>query len=61
MDAEVRADLELRYQARSVSARSGEGMDALKAWLAERIEGPGHVPLPDDPAAAWGVVYPSDG
>jgi len=58
MDAAVRNDLELRYQAKSVSARSGAGLDQLKAELAAAIEGDAHVPLPDDPQAAWGVVTP---
>lgn len=60
MDPRVREELEVRYGARSVSARSGDGLDALKADLAAAIEGDDHVPLPDDPAAAWGVVTPSE-
>ena len=45
-----------RYDAKSVSAVTGAGMDDLKALLAKKIEGPDHVPLPDDFAAAYGVV-----
>jgi len=56
MDEATRLDLELRYDAVSISAKTGEGLDALKAQLAAWIEGDAHVPLPDDPAAAWGVV-----
>jgi GTP-binding protein HflX len=58
MDPVVRRDLEQRFSALSVSARDGDGLDALRARLAEAIEGEDHVPLPDDPAAAWGVVAP---
>jgi len=58
MDDATRGDLELRYGARAVSAVTGDGLDALKADLAAKIEGDDHVPLPDDPAAAWGVVTP---
>ncbi len=60
MDDAVRRDLETRYQALSVSARDGHGLDGLRAQLASTIEGDDHVPLPDDPAAAWGVVAPRD-
>ena len=60
MDETIREDLEMRYGARSVSARSGAGIDALKADLAQALEGEDHVPLPDDPAAAWGVVAPPE-
>ena len=60
MDETIREDLEMRYGARSVSARSGAGIEALKASLAEALEGEDHVPLPDDPAAAWGVVAPHE-
>ncbi len=61
MPANVREDLELRYEACSVSARSGEGLDALKARLAAELEGDKHVPLPEDPHQAWGVVAPDPG
>ncbi len=60
MDETIRDDLEMRYGARSVSATSGAGIDALKADLAEALEGEDHVPLPDDPGAAWGVVAPHE-
>ena len=60
MDARVREELELRYGALSVSARTGDGLDGLKAELAAVIEGDEHVPLPDDPAEAWGVVAPTE-
>lgn len=49
-------DLTARFDALAVSAHTGEGVDALKAALAAWIEGDAHVPLPDDPAEAWGVV-----
>jgi GTP-binding protein HflX len=61
LDARTRADLEARFSAQAVSARSGDGLDALRAQLARELEGEDHVPLPDDPAAAWGVVTPGDG
>ena len=51
--------LEERYDALSVSAVSGQGLDALKAHLAKLIEGPEHVPLPSDEHAAYGVVNAS--
>ena len=58
-DGPTRCQLEERYDALSVSALSGEGLDALKAHLARLIEGPGHVPLPSDMHAAYGVVNAS--
>ncbi|NBC95325.1 MAG: GTPase HflX [Deinococcus-Thermus bacterium] len=61
MDPRTRSDLETRFSALAVSAHSGDGLDALRAQLARELEGEDHVPLPDDPAAAWGVVTPGDG
>jgi GTP-binding protein HflX len=55
-DAGVVAQLSERYDARGVSARTGHGLDALKAELARVLEGPGHVPLPDDPQRAYGLI-----
>ena len=52
--------LEVRYDALSVSAIDGSGIAELKALLAKRIEGDDHVPLPDDPVAAYGLVRPTD-
>ncbi|MEX2500972.1 MAG: GTPase [Trueperaceae bacterium] len=60
-DAAVRDDLERRYDAITVSALTGDGIDRLKADLARTLEGDDHVPLPDDPAEAWGVVTPDAG
>ncbi len=57
-DRRTRHDLERRYEAITVSATTGDGIDRLKADLARAIEGDDHVPLPDDPAEAWGVVRP---
>lgn len=51
----VIAGLEERYDAISVSAVSGQGIDDLKALFAKRIEGPNHVPLPESFEAAYGV------
>ena len=59
-DAGVLAQLAERYGALSVSAVTGEGIDELKAHLAKLIEGPNHVPLPEDFAAAYGVVTSHD-
>ena len=59
-DAGVLAQLAERYGALSVSAVTGEGIDDLKAHLAKLIEGPNHVPLPEDFAAAYGVVTSHD-
>lgn len=50
--------LEDRYDSLSVSALSQQGLDELKAQLAAIIEGPGHEPLPEDFAEAYGVVTP---
>ncbi|CAN5772891.1 GTPase HflX [soil metagenome] len=52
----VLTGLEERYGALGVSALSGAGLDDLKALLARRLEGPDHVPLPSDPAAAYGAA-----
>ena len=54
-DARVIEQLTERYQALSVSAQSGEGLEALKAQLAAVIEGAAHTPLPNDPQAAYGL------
>ena len=59
-DAQVLAQLAERYGAVSVSAVTCEGIDDLKAHLAKLIEGPNHVPLPEDFAAAYGVVTSHD-
>ena len=59
-DAQVLAQLAERYDAVSVSAVTCEGIDDLKAHLAKLIEGPNHVPLPEDFAAAYGVVTSHD-
>ncbi len=60
----VLGQLEERYDASSVSAVSGLGLDELKGLLAERVEGPGHLPLPSDPVAnsvaAYGLTTSSD-
>lgn len=48
--------LKERYDAIAVSAITGAGTDSLKAELARIIEGPSHVPLPKDFAAAYGIV-----
>ncbi len=53
-DPHVLAGLRQRYEATSVSARTGAGLDDLKADLARALEGPLHVPLPDDPGRAYG-------
>jgi len=55
-DAEVLAGLRQRYGATAVSARTGDNLEALKATLARVLEGPTHVPLPDDPAASYGLA-----
>ena len=55
-DKATLCDLQKRYDAFSVSSVSGAGLDALKAHLAKLIEGPDHVPLPNDEHAAYGVV-----
>ncbi len=55
-DTETCRQLGDRFDALSVSAVTGQGLDELKALLAKTIEGPGHVPLPEDPAAAYGMV-----
>ena len=60
MDERIRGELEVRYDARSVSAHGGEGIDMLKADLAAALEGDEHVPLPDDVHEAWGVVVPQE-
>jgi GTP-binding protein HflX len=49
-------DLAKRYDALSVSAVTGAGLDELKASLAQLLEGPRHVPLPSDPARAYGMT-----
>jgi GTP-binding protein HflX len=54
--ADLKQQLSERYQAITVSATTGEGIDSLKAELAKLLEGPGHVPLPEDFAAAYGVT-----
>jgi len=46
-------DLCGRFEAQGVSAQTGAGLDELKALLAKTLEGPNHVPLPDDPRAAY--------
>jgi len=51
----VIAGLEERYDALSVSAVSGQGIDTLKALLAKKIEGPNHVPLPENFEVAYGM------
>jgi len=55
-DAKVLTDLRQRYRANAVSARTGDGLDDLRATLARVLEGPKHVPLPEDPERAYGVV-----
>ena len=49
-----------RYDAQGVSAETGAGLDELKALLAKTLEGSDHVPLPDDPRAAYGVATSHD-
>ena len=53
-------DLGERYAASSVSAVTGAGLDELKALLAKTLEGDHHTPLPEDFAAAYGVVSSHD-
>lgn len=47
-----------RFDALSVSAVTGEGLNELKALLAKTIEGEEHQPLPQNLAAAYGVITP---
>ena len=60
-DAEVLTGLAQRFGADAVSARTGAGLDALKATLARVLEGPRHVPLPEEPARAYGPVSHGSG
>jgi len=60
-DGEVLEGLLQRFDATGVSARTGEGLDDLKASLARALEGPRHVPLPEDPARAYGWAPPRNG
>ena len=53
-------DLGERYDAKSVSAVTGAGLDELKALLAKTLEGDQHTPLPEDFAAAYGVATSHD-
>lgn len=55
-DPTVLRELGGRYDASTVSAETGVGLDDLKALLAKTLEGPQHTPLPDDPRAAYGVA-----
>lgn len=55
-DPIVLQQLSERFDALTVSAITGEGIDELKAILAHRIEGDAHVPLPADPVAAYGMA-----
>lgn len=49
-----------RYDARSVSAATGEGLDNLKALLAKTLEGDAHIPLPENPESAYGLATSYD-
>ncbi len=60
-DAEVLVGLLQRFDATGVSARTGDGLDELKASLARALEGARHVPLPDDPAQAYGWASARNG
>lgn len=55
-DTDTCRQLGERFGALGVSAVTGQGLDDLKALLAKTIEGPDHIPLPEDPAAAYGMV-----
>ena len=59
-DAVTFRDLCGRFDAQGVSAQTGAGLDELKALLAKTLEGPDHVPLPDDPRAAYGTATSYD-
>ncbi len=60
-DGRVLAELQERFGAVAVSARARSGLDELKAVLARALEGPRHVPLPDDPARAYGWASQAHG
>ncbi len=49
-----------RFEAQGVSAATGEGLDELKALLAETLTRPHPTLLPDDPRAAYGAATPYD-
>ena len=49
-----------RYEALGVSAATGAGMDDLKALLAKMLEGPDHIPLPENPEVAYGMATSHD-
>ncbi len=52
-DAEVLAGLQERYRAVAVSARSGSGLDDLKAALAAALQGPRRTPSGPEHAGAF--------
>jgi GTPase len=60
-DPAVLPGLSQRYRAPAVSARTGDGLEALKTELARVLEGPHHVPLSEDPAAAYGHLGHGNG
>ncbi len=49
-----------RYDALGVSASTGAGLDDLKALLAKTLEGDAHIPLPENPEAAYGLATSYD-
>jgi GTP-binding protein HflX len=55
-DRQVLDELVRRFDATGVSARTGEGLDTLKASLARALEGPHGVALPGDAALAHGLA-----
>ncbi len=59
-NAHIVRELGERYEANSVSAVTGAGLDELKALLAKTLEGEQHTPLPEDFTAAYGVVSSHD-